>query len=122
MDKAQAIDTFWSGFGIPAYDETSVPDDATFPYLTYQVSTSSINETVIMNASLWYYGTSWEAVTKTADFIGSYIGRGGIMCLYDGGSLWVKRSTPFAQRMSDPGDPLIRRIVLTIDAEFISAN
>ena len=35
MDKQQAIHGFWSSFGITAYDENSVPDDAELPYITY---------------------------------------------------------------------------------------
>ena len=28
MDKEQSLQQFWSSFGLPAYDETSVPDNA----------------------------------------------------------------------------------------------
>ena len=27
MNKAQALDQFWNGFGIPAWDENTVPED-----------------------------------------------------------------------------------------------
>ena len=37
MNKEQAIHFFWSQFGLPAYDENSVPDDAQMPYITYNV-------------------------------------------------------------------------------------
>ena len=121
MNKWQAIDSFWSGFGIPAYDYSSVPDDATFPYITYEVATSSIGEPVLLTASMWFRDTSWMAISQGADAISQYIGMGGTIILYDGGMLWIKRGTPFAQRMSDPDDD-IRRIVLNIEAEFISEN
>ena len=37
MDKAQALHSFWSGFGLTAYDENTVPDGAQLPYITYEV-------------------------------------------------------------------------------------
>jgi hypothetical protein len=35
--------------------------------------------------------------------------------------VWIQRGIPFAQRMSDPTDDTIRRIVLQITAEFITS-
>ena len=32
MTKAAAIYQFWSGFGLTAYEENTVPEDAAFPY------------------------------------------------------------------------------------------
>jgi hypothetical protein len=46
MDKEQAIQNFWSQFGIPAYDENSVPDDLRYPFITYSVSTDMLDDTV----------------------------------------------------------------------------
>ena len=123
MDKYQALHTFWSGFDVPAYDQSSVPKDATFPRLTYSVSTSDIvSGPVSMTASLWYYGESWADISRKTDQIASQIGMGGTVCLYDNGALWVKRGSNFSQRMSDPEDINIRRVVLQIEAEFLSAN
>lgn len=33
----------------------------------------------------------------------------------------LKRGSPFAQRMSDPNDDMIRRIYINITAEFLTA-
>lgn len=35
MTKGEALQKFFSGFGIAAYTATSVPEDAIFPWLTY---------------------------------------------------------------------------------------
>lgn len=62
MTKAAAIYNFWSGFGIPAYEENSVPsgkDAPEFPYVTYQLITDSFGADVAMTASLWYRDSSW---------------------------------------------------------------
>ena len=34
MTKANAIYNFWNSFGITAYEENTVPEDAIFPYIT----------------------------------------------------------------------------------------
>ena len=118
MDKAQAVYQFWSGFDLPAYDPETVPDDADMPYITYETRTGKINESLSAVASLWYRSTSWEGISKKADQIGDHIGLGGVMRMYDGGALWIRRGSSFAQRMADT-DPDIRRIVLTTEMEFI---
>ena len=40
----------------------------------------------------------------------------------DGGVLWLKRGTPFAQSMGDETDDLIKRKYLNITAEFLTAD
>ena len=73
MDKSQAIDNFWNRFGIPAYDENTVPQDAPLPRITYNVETDSLDNPVGMNASLWYRSRSWKDISKKAEEIGEYI-------------------------------------------------
>ena len=103
-----------------AYDENTVAENATFPRITYSVSTDSIGNLVILSASLWYNTRSWEDISKKADEINNYIGRGGKIIPFDGGAIWLRRGSPFAQRMGEPSDSSVRRILLNITAEFIS--
>lgn len=119
MDKIQSLHSFWSGFGLKAYDETSVPDDAKLPYITYETSSDDFGNTLLQSASLWYYSSSWAAITNKEQEIADFIGRGGRMIAYDGGALWLNKATPWAQRMADPGDDMIRRIVLSVMVEFM---
>ena len=118
MDKQQAIYSFWSSFGIPAYDENSVPDDVQMPYITYNVSTGSIGDITIMSASVWYRANSWTYLDNMTNRISNYIGYGGITLPIDNGMIWVKRSSPFSQRMADDGE--VKRTLLTIAAEYIT--
>ena len=73
MNKAQALHEFWSGFGLPAYASETVPDTATLPYLTYDVSTDSLDYVVNLNASLWYRSMSWKEISDKAEEIAQYI-------------------------------------------------
>ena len=121
MDKAQALQHFWSSFGLAAYDSTVVPDNAQMPYITYSVSTDSLNNVVNMNASLWYRSSSWKDITEKADEIAEAIVKMNPPSIQlDNGRLYITKGTPFAQRMSDE-DGNVRRIYLNIQAEFFTA-
>lgn len=116
-DKWTALNTFWNSFQLPAYDENTVPEDATLPYITYEASISDLDEKVPLTASVWYMSNSWAEVSQKAEGISDLIG-GGFGTSYDGGRLWVTKSFPFATRLEEPTNPQIRRIVLQINAEY----
>lgn len=121
MDKAQAINNFWNSFDIPAYDENTVPDDALLPYITYDVATDSFEKRVSLSASLWYRDTSWKRITQKANEIERHIGEHGWQLLkIDNGKVWIMKGSPFYSRMGDPDDS-IRRIVINIEVEFLTA-
>ena len=122
MTKAAAIYQFWSGFGLTAYEENTVPTDAAFPYITYQLVTDSFDREVVATASLWYRGESWTAINAKTEEISQKISRGGKIISCDGGAIWLKRGQPFAQSMGDESDDLIKRKYLNITAEFMTAD
>ena len=122
MTKEAAIYQFWNSFGLTAYEENTVPDDATFPYITYQLVTDSFGSEVPAAASLWYRSESWMEINVKTYEISHRIDRGGKMIACDGGSIWLKRGKPFAQNMGDDSDDLIKRKYLNITAEFITAD
>lgn len=119
MNKMQTLHAFWSGFGLKAYDETSVPDEAVLPYITYEVSNDDFGNSRLQSASLWYRSSSWAEITAKEQEIADFITRGGRMLAYEGGAMWIQRASPWAQRMSEPSDDTIRRIVLSILIEFL---
>lgn len=120
MNKIQALNAFWNGFGLKAYDEYSVPDDAALPYITYEVANDDFGNTVANTASLWYRSSSWGEITAKEQQISDYITRGGRMIKYDQGAMWICKASPWAQRMDDPSDDMIRRIVLNVTIEFLT--
>lgn len=121
MDKAQALHNFWSGFNMPAYDELTVPDNAALPYITYEVKTDSFENKMNLSASIWNRSTSWAAVEQKAAEIAQFIQKQNPCTIrIDGGRMYIVKGTPFAQRMLDPSDDGVRRIVLSIDVEFLT--
>lgn len=133
MNKEQALQLFWSSFGLVAYDENTVPtgdaNKPAFPYITYSVQTAGMGADLMVNGSLWYRSTSWEAITKKKDEIARAIQKetwynGGGEFKIDGGymKIHLPEASAFAQRMSDPSDDMIRRYILSIYVEFLTEN
>lgn len=121
MNKSQAIQRFWSSFGLPAYDQFTVPHDARMPYITYSVSETDFGYPVSLTASLWYRSQSWEDIELKSYEIANRIGMGRVFVL-DDGRMWIYKGTPFAQRLADNTDDGVRRIFFNITAEFLTAN
>ena len=120
MTKAQALQSFWSGFGLSAYDETTVPDDAQMPYITYSVATDSIDNVVNMHASLWYRSHSWKDISEKTEEISEAITTMNPPSIeLDKGRLYIVKGTPFAQRMTEQ-DRTVRRMYITIKAEYLT--
>lgn len=121
MTKEQVLYSFWNSFQIPAYDENSVPENAPFPRITYESAMDSFGGELALTASIWERSTSWADISAKAETISADITRGGKIIRTDTGSAWIKRGSPFAQRM--PGDTdSIRRIVLNITVEFFDQD
>lgn len=121
MNKAQAIHSFWQCFGLPAFDQSSVPSgtNSTYmPYITYEMKSDNIDNEVGLAASLWYRSASWEAITLKSEEIAEKIHAMPPIKI-DGGYCWIKRGSPFAQRMSDENDS-VRRILINITVEFLT--
>jgi len=121
MDKWQAQDAFWSSFGIPAYDQGTVPQTAEMPYITYEAVSAGLNAPQTVLASIWYRSRSWREVSNKADEIALTIKNMPPSTRIEGGRFKVRAplSTAFAQRMSDP-DEDVRRIVINVEMEFIT--
>lgn len=119
MNKIQTLHSFWSSFGLPAYDENSVPDGVQMPYITYEVASDNFKNDVNLTASLWYRSSSWAEITEKEQAIADFITRGGRMIAFNGGALWLNMASPWAQRMAEMSDDMVRRIVLNYNVEFI---
>lgn len=119
MDRWQAQYSFWSSFGIPAYEENSVPAQAAFPYITYEASASGFDENDYVSASIWTRSTSWKQADTLADTIEAAIEYGGKILLYNRGMIWVTAGEPFSQNMGDPNDSEVKRKLLSVTLHFV---
>lgn len=122
MNKWKAIDSFWNSFGIPAYEEHSIPENAVMPYITYNVTVDSLGNMQVCTADLWYRSNSWQEVSLKADEIADYLTIGGKVIPIDNKQyVWVCRGAPFAQRMPDEEDT-IKRIYIVTNVEYLTEN
>lgn len=119
MNVVQALYSFWAGFGLDAYDEKSVPDEAQMPYITYETITDDFGSPVASTANIFYRSTSWVDVSAKAMQIESAIGNGGKIVPFDGGAFWIVKGHPFSQRLKDSNDDSVRDIVINVGIEFI---
>jgi len=121
MSKSSAFHTYMSSFGLTAYEETTAPTDAAYPYLTYTFSANDFQEgEVSITVNLWYYSTSNTAASLKAEEIAQAISRGGVHLPCERGSIWIKKGSPFVQSLSDPADAKIRRRYINLTAEFLT--
>ena len=121
LDKFQALHYFWSSFGIPAYESTTVPEDVNLGdfYITYEATIDSLDRAVPMSASIWKKNTmSWDEISQKAEEISEALSKVYTVPMRVG-YLYITRGTPFAQRMSDEDDAT-RRIYLNIMAEYLA--
>ena len=130
MDSQQALDSFWNSFSWNAWDENTVPDNALKDYghyITYSAGWGEFDRPVMLTASLWERSTSWEGVTRKAQEIAAAIGLGGTVIPFTDvlfgrsipGRLWIKRGSPFYQRMADEDDT-VRRIHMNLEVEYFT--
>lgn len=119
MTPEAAIYQFLSGFGIPAYASSSVPDQAEFPYITYDLVLGEWGEPEVnMPVNVWYRTESEAEPNAKVREIESAIGRGGKQLPCDGGTLWLKKGSPWAQSLSVEGeDEKVKRRYVNINIE-----
>lgn len=122
MTPEAAIYDFFSGFGIPAYASTSVPDEAEFPYITYDLVVGGWGSgESMLTANVWYRTDSEAVPNAKVREIGYAIGLSGVTLRCDGGMLWLKRGTPWAQAVNVSGeDEKVKRRYLNIDIEYLT--
>lgn len=117
MNREQAFDSFWNSFGVVAYDENSVPNDAPVKKLTYDLVINGFGIPTAITVNIYDISTSWKSVTDILHDIEHRISCGGATIKFDNGVIWLKEGTPFAQRFGDDNDT-IRRIIVNIEIEF----
>lgn len=123
MTKPAALHNFFSSFGLTAYTTASVPEDAVFPYLTYELATSAWEEgDVALTVNLWYHTESEKVPNDKAQEISDRIGRAGCVVPCDGGYIRLLRGTPGCQSLRDEADDAIKRRYINITARYFTEN
>lgn len=120
MTKTEAIHRFFSGFDLPAYPVTAVPEKLGERYLTYELRVGCIDDgELAITVNLRFYTTSEKEPNTAAQALSEAIGQGGKMLPCDGGYVWLKRGSPWCQNLSD-GD--WKRRYINLSVEYLTAD
>lgn len=127
MDRWQAQYNFWSQFGVPAYEENSVPDlkELTFPYITYEAAVGGFGDTIPISASIWDKVRDGYSALETLDTLSDAIEDVIVNSFprnYDNGKYRVWKEGSWSENMSDPDDDKIKRKRLSVNFEFMDFN
>lgn len=123
MTKDKALHAWFNSFGMPFYTASSVPDDAVFPWGTYEYATSAWNGgDVGLTVNLWFYTESEAVPNAKAQELSEAIGFGGVTIPCDGGFIWLKRGSPWCQSLKDEIDPTIKRRYINVTAEYLTLD
>ena len=119
MTKEAALYNFFSSFGLPAYPAEDVPDDAVFPWLTYETVSGAYGDELYPLVEVWYYGDSNAEINAKCRQIGERC-KNGVMLSCDDGGMLVYSGTWAAVR--DPADDRIKRRRSDFSIEFFTRN
>ena len=97
---AEALKTFFSGFGLPAYQVGSVPDNVPLPYIAYSITVPEWNQKASGYAQVWDRTKSNAGIIQTADQITAAIGEGHKIP-FKGGYLVIWPESPLVQIIVD---------------------
>ena len=121
-----AIWIWLNSFGVPAYAATSTPDEGDdewqgFPYITYDlVEGEWMGGEVNMPVNLWDRTDSEAKLNAKVREIAAELGHGGVTLPCDGGMLWLKKGSPWAQAVRVEGeDEKIKRRYVNINVEYL---
>lgn len=118
MDREQALNTFWNSFGVKAYEVNTVPDNAPYKKIAYEVVVGDFGSPVPCTVYLYDRHISWQGITELLHLIDNRLKHGGVQVPFDNGTIWICKASPFATRL-DGEDDTIRRIVVNLQIEYL---
>lgn len=121
MTPEAAIQDWLEDFGVGVYAATAVPDSAAFPYLTYELVLGDwLGGEVNMTVNLFDRTDSEAPLNAKVREMAEAIGLGGLTVPCDGGMLWIKKGSPWAQAVRVEGeDEKVKRRYVNINIEYL---
>lgn len=124
----QALYTFWSGFhhgstSIPAYLTGHVPDDAAFPYITFEVVEGGFGGATLLTAIVWCKDGSGASVNAQRaailDEIRAAIPESGRVLRFTGGAcVLYPNDANFLSYYDDPEDKTVLGGRVSVEAHY----
>lgn len=118
-NKYEALHAFYSSFGVPAYEENSVPDNAKLPYITYEVITSEFDaQNIALSCQIWSRSNSLKELNILTEAMSDAL-RTGAKLICDTGYIMLYRGEPFAQTRPS-GERAVKAKYINISADYIT--
>lgn len=95
-EATRALYQFYAGFGLPAYADGFVPDEAELPYITFSVVESGLSGKTSHYARVWYVGKDNSLPIGKATEIVAAIGE-GLRLMTEHGLVVIYPETPLIQ-------------------------
>lgn len=119
MNKYETLCKFYNSFGIPAFEEFSVPEKAEMPYIKYDVVTSSVDsESTALSLQIYYKSNNLIKIDDMTEKLSKAL-RSGVTLPCDEGYIVLYRGEPFSQNV-DSGDKTVKCKYINITANFIT--
>lgn len=123
MTKGAALHEFFNRFEIPFYAVGTVPDDAPAFYGTYTLVFDAWGGSpVSLTVNLWYRTENEATLNAKVQELSAALGLGGAVLPCDGGFIWLRRGSPFAQAPVNAEDPAIKLRYINITAEYLTKD
>ena len=115
---SKTLYNYFNSFGVPAYLEYNIPVGATFPYISYTLSYEDGYIDNLIQARIWTKSSGLTQLATLADKIGDNIGNGITVNGADGGTVWIKKGSPFVQFVPDD-DTTLKVAYLTLTTNIL---
>lgn len=123
IEIMETLYEFWSQFGIPAYADDMVPEDAKLPFIRYGVSKAPAMEASVMTAYNYHNARLMGNVERArlAGQIAEAIPENGVkLPMKNGGYLVLYRNSDFQSLYKDPEDFNVIGVRTSVEVHFYS--
>ena len=122
MTPEAALQQWFEGFGMPAYAAAAAPSDGEFPYITYDLVLGEwMAGEVNVPVNMWFRTDSEAVPNAKVRELSRALAHGGTCVGCDGGMLWLKKGSPWAQAVRVEGeDDQIKRRYININIEYLT--
>ena len=120
MTPTAALYQFWSSFGITAYPSNRVPEDATFPFITYEpiIANWWTGAAAASTVNVWYHTESEAIPNKKVKEISEKL-QGGTTVKCDDGIIFLSQDQPWTPLVDEADSSIVRRYTV-ITMQFIT--
>ena len=120
MTQEAALFNFFNSFGLTAYPNISVPDDAKYPYITYPVMSGNWTDTSFPSVYIYTKNAKVTDLTAYVRLFSDRLKNGGETVECDNGMLWITTGNPLVNYLTDATDETVRFAVLNLNVEHIT--